>query len=358
MIVKKKINKDESIIYLKKVNKFLVVSNKNLKLIEAFSNKSISDFKIYLKNNFPKNANSIEKEINKLFTVERKSIDNHKIKFKKPKKIFQFNFKIENSSYSVEYNDGKIISAVLGLLNHLQCDSNNFSEKICVYSSEKYCLLKINNKKLVFKKEESHILSGRIISHLTSNLHQIKYKGWTGFLHGTTISKDDKAIIIMGKSGSGKTLSSSILLKNGFDLVCDDMSPLTREGKIGHFPNAMSVKPSGYRKIQQLLDNRFHVCETTGPKGPTKYIYPKNNIPKKKLIPCQKIIKIGFKKNSNIKISKMENKDLLVHFLDDSFINMNNVAAKSFINWFLSCDCFQITYSKDKDLITAINEII
>ena len=85
----------------------------------------------------------------------------------------------------------------------------------------------------------------------------------------------------MGKSGSGKTLSSSILLKNGFDLVCDDMSPLTREGKIGYFPNAMSVKPSGYKKIQQLLNNSFHVCETTGPKGPTKYIYPKNNVPKK-----------------------------------------------------------------------------
>ena len=162
----------------------------------------------------------------------------------------------------------------------------------------------------------------------------------------------------MGKSGSGKTLSSSILLKNGFDLVCDDMSPLTRDDKIGYFPNAMSVKPSGYKKIQQLLDNSFHVCETTAPKGPTKYIYPKNNVPKKKLIPCQKIIKISFKMNSNLKISKIENKDLLIHFLDDSFINMNNVAAKSFINWYLNCECFEISYSKDNDLVAAINEII
>ena len=358
MIVKKKINKNESLIYLKKVNKFLVVGNENLKLIEAYSNKSTSDFKIYLKNNFPKNANNIEKEINKLFTVERKSIDNHKIKLKKPKKIFQFNFQIETSSYIIEYNDGKIISAVLGLLNHLQCYFNNLSEKIYVYYSKKYCLLKIKNKKLVFKKEESHILSGRIISHLTSNLHQIKYKSWTGFLHGTTISKKDKGVIIMGKSGSGKTLSSSILLKNGFDLVCDDMSPLTRDGKIGYFPNAMSVKPSGYEKISQLLNHNFQICETIGPKGPTKYIYPKNSVPKKKLIPCQKIIKISFKKNSNLKISKIENKNLLIHFLDDSFINMNNVAAKSFINWYLNCECFEISYSKDNDLIAAINKII
>ena len=42
--------------------------------------------------------------------------------------------------------------------------------------------------------------------------------------------------------GSGKTISSIVLLNNGFDLVCDDMSPLTRDGKIGYFPNAMSVK--------------------------------------------------------------------------------------------------------------------
>ena len=48
MIVKRKINKNESLIYLKKVNKFLVVGNENLKLIEAYTNKSISDFKIYL----------------------------------------------------------------------------------------------------------------------------------------------------------------------------------------------------------------------------------------------------------------------------------------------------------------------
>ena len=75
MIVKKKINNNESLIYLKKVNKFLVVGNESLKLIQAYSNKSINDFKIYLKNNFPKNANNIEKDINKLFTVERRSID-------------------------------------------------------------------------------------------------------------------------------------------------------------------------------------------------------------------------------------------------------------------------------------------
>ena len=358
MIVKKKINKNESLIYLKKVNKFLVVGNENLKLIQAYSNKSTNDFKIYLKNNFPKNANEIEKEINKLFTVERKSIDNHKIKFKKPKKIFQFNFKIENSYYSIEYNDEKIISAVLGLLNHLQCDSKSLSEKIYVYSSEKYCLLKLNNSRLVFKREESHILSGRIISHLTSNLHQIKYKGWAGFLHGTTISKDDKGVIIMGKSGSGKTLSSSILLKNGFDLVCDDMSPLTRDGKIGYFPNAMSVKPSGYEKIDKLLGNIFHVCETIGPKGPTKYIYPKNNNLKTKQISCQKIIKINFNKNSKIKIRKIENKDLLIHFLDDSFINMNNSAAKSFMSWFIDCHCVEIIYSKDNELVNAIKSLL
>ena len=56
MIVKKKINKNESLIYLKKVNKFLVVGKDNLKLIEAYSNKSKSDFESYLKKRFPKDS--------------------------------------------------------------------------------------------------------------------------------------------------------------------------------------------------------------------------------------------------------------------------------------------------------------
>ena len=73
----------------------MVVGNENLKLIEAYSNKSINNFKIYLKNNFPKNANNIEKEINKLFTIEKKSIDNHKIKFKNQKKYFSLILKLK-----------------------------------------------------------------------------------------------------------------------------------------------------------------------------------------------------------------------------------------------------------------------
>ena len=358
MIIKKKINKDESLIYLKKVNKFLVVGKENFKLIDAYLKKSKKDFDLYIRKSFPKKFRVIKKDLQKLFKVDKKSIVNQNLKFKKPKKTHYFNFGIEDKYYSIEYNNAKIISSVLGLLNHLESDAKIKGEKINIYSSKNYCQLKINNKNLIFKKNESHILSGRIISYLTSNLHQIKYKSWSGFLHGTTISKDDKGVIIMGKSGSGKTLSSSILLKNGFNLVCDDMSPLTRDGKIGFFPNAMSVKPSGYEKIEQLLDHSFYVCETEGPKGPTKYIYPKNNDLKTKQISCHKIVKIKFKKNSKLKIAKINNKDLLIDFLDDSFINMNNSAAKCFINWFLDCKCFDITYSSDNDLIKALNSII
>ena len=357
MIIKKKINKDESLIYLKKVNKFLVVGKENLKLIDAYLKKSKNDFDCYIRERFPKKFRAIKKDLQKLFKVDRKSIVNQNLKFKKPKKTHYFNFGIEDKYYSIEYNNAKIISSVLGLLNHLESDVKIKGEKIHIYSSKNYFQLKINNKNLIFKKNESHILSGRIISYLTSNLHQIKYKSWSGFLHGTTVSKNNKGVIILGKSGSGKTLSSSILIKNGFDLVCDDMSPLTRDGKIGFFPNAMSVKPSGYKKIDQLIENDFHVCETIGPKGPTKYIYPKNNHLKVKKIQCQKIVKISFKKNSNLKIAKIENKELLIHFLDDSFINMNDLSAKSFINWFLNCKCFEITYSRDNDLLKALKKM-
>ena len=49
MIIKKKINKDESLIYLKKVKKFLVVGKENLKLIDAYLKKSKNDFDCWRK---------------------------------------------------------------------------------------------------------------------------------------------------------------------------------------------------------------------------------------------------------------------------------------------------------------------
>ena len=59
------------------------------------------------------------------------------------------------------------------------------------------------------------------------------------------------------------------------------MSPLTGEGKDWILSNAMSVKPSGYKKIQQLLDNSFHVCETTGQRALPNIVTQRIMSPKK-----------------------------------------------------------------------------
>lgn len=358
MLVKKKLNKNESLVYLKKINKFLVLSQENLNIIEAYLSKSKADFKHFLITNYPSNKKNLYNEIQSLFKKDRKEKILEKSEFKKPEKIFFFNFKIKNKSYSIEFNNRKIISSIIGQLKHLEENSNKNSEKIIVYSYKDYSVLKLNGKMTKYRHTESHVLTGKVISHIISKFHDIKYSNWTGFLHGTTIAKNHNAALIVGNSGSGKTISSTILVKNSFDLICDDISPLSQEGKIGFYPNALSIKKSGFKKIDQILDDGFYDFRTVGPKGPTRYLYPKENNIHKDLVPCDLIIKINYDCKFKISVSKLHQKDILPHFLEDSFINKKNNSAESFMSWVLNCRCYNINYSKDNDLIGAVENLL
>ena len=85
------------------------------------------------------------------------------------------------------------------------------------------------------------------------DFHEIKEDKWSGFLHASTVSKANNAFVIIGESGSGKSTSCAILSKNGYDLIADDITPLSRDGKIGNFPNAISIKEPSFNKIDNLF---------------------------------------------------------------------------------------------------------
>ena len=51
---------------------------------------------------------------------------------KKPKKIFQFNFKVENNYYSIEYNDGKPNLGItsIGIYSQAETTFNNELQRL------------------------------------------------------------------------------------------------------------------------------------------------------------------------------------------------------------------------------------
>ena len=57
---------------------------------------------------------------------------------------------------------------------------------------------------------------------------------------------------LTGGLGSGKSTACAILSKNEYNLLADDTTPISRDGKVGNFPNSISVKEPSFQKISNI----------------------------------------------------------------------------------------------------------
>lgn len=75
----------------------------------------------------------------------------------------------------------------------------------------------------------------------------IKNKGI--FLHGNTLYKDGKGIILIGNSGNGKTTLSKMLEDDGWLLLCDDRTLIINNRSYGHWCHG------SYNKVRNFSCN-------------------------------------------------------------------------------------------------------
>ncbi len=90
-------------------------------------------------------------------------------------------------------------------------------------------LVQNGNEIVVDKRIESKTdkeVKAYVISHGLSFVLHMKNKM---ALHGATIGKNDKALTIIGSSGSGKSTISTSLMKQGYQLIADDISVMKIE---------------------------------------------------------------------------------------------------------------------------------
>ena len=201
-----------------------------------------------------------------------------------------------------------------------------------------------------------NFLKGKLISLLISNFHDIEENNWAGFLHASVVHKSDKSFVIVGSSGSGKTTLCKLLIDAGYNLISDDIAPLNQDGTFAYFPNALSIKESGFDSILASRSN-YSIYDSKTFKGKTKYLFPKNQIIKNDFFKSKIIVKIKFVENSEFKIKYDSKIEILNEFINDSFIPRNNRSVKSFIKWFKNCKCLDITYSNFNDINKFLKNI-
>lgn len=358
--ISKKIDNNNHFVFIKNSKQFLIVDDLYLNLFNDFYENSENDFIKNTSKKFPdSNANDIyielKKLLKKLTPISEKRIN----KFIIPKNLKIFRFKLGDSYYAINYEDSKTVNTVIGQLFHLRDSSISKPKNYYVFNTNGRNFLNDNNTNLgSWDNDEIHYLTGKLLSLIMCDFHKVKEDKWSGFLHASTVSKANNAFVIIGESGSGKSTSCAILSKNGYDLITDDITPLSREGKIGNFPNAISIKEASFKKIIDLfkkekLSNTFNVS-----KGKIKYLNPYGSTKfTPKTVNCTNIIRIKYAPKLDNSLNQVELKDLLPLIVNESFFPTNSESVNAFMNWHLNCKCYTLDYNNDKSLINFFNKL-
>tara|TARA_B100001175_G_scaffold106054_1_gene90063 strand:+ start:2636 stop:3724 length:1089 start_codon:yes stop_codon:yes gene_type:complete len=357
-LIFEKIDNVNYLIYIKKSEKILIVSSINLSIIKNYFSKTKDEFKQVLKKKYKlSDSLSILRELSQL-TKKEKTKSTKKESLKNPKFSNNFSFKIENYTYTIFHDDSINMNDIFGQLNHLYTDKKSKDQCFMVFTEKNKVYLYFNYEYVgSWENNQVHFLKGKILSLLIYKYHNLIEKKWSAFLHGSIVHKSNKSFLIIGSSGSGKTSLATLLVKNGFKLICDDTAPLNNEGVFGHFPNALSVKKAQTGILENFSFKDFYQFNTKTYKGEITYLYPKKNKIFKKFYYCNHIFRIKYNKNSNFRISKSKKDEVLQELINDSFLVRNNESVRSFIEWVKKVEFYDIIYSNEKDVLDFIKKI-
>ena len=220
-LITRKINSNINFVFLKRSKKFLIFDDLYIDLINHFYSLSKKNFTDYVLKKFPKsNPKKIYSDLKDLLKIEDIKYDETEKKFTLPKNLNKFKFKLGDSYFCINYDDIKVVNTIIGQLFHLNEETNIKPINYYVFKSNGRYFLNDDDKIIgSWNNKEIHYLTGKLLSLIMCDFHNVVENKWSGFLHASAVSKDGNAVVIVGESGSGKSTSCAILSKKGYNFI-------------------------------------------------------------------------------------------------------------------------------------------
>ncbi|MDB2685205.1 hypothetical protein N9Y11_04345 [Flavobacteriaceae bacterium] len=361
--IAQKISEEDSIVWLKETNKYIILNSAILALIKKKSALSSKDFIALIIESFQVNsieAIRINKNISELL-LEAKEVDLKKdtkhpdiVKSCELIQYYSFNDIIIKVCFDTEETK----SLIHQKYRHLAIDHvNSFDVEYSIFNSD-HSLFIFKNNKIVGSWDigtQLHEFQGKFSMELICSFYNKTEHDWMGVFHASTISKNNRSIMFTGDSGNGKSTLVSILMANGYNVIADDFSPVLRSDLQTYcFPSAISVKEKSFDLIEQLhpalkSSNEYYINEL---KGHVKYLPP---ISKETSANCSGVVWVQYSEVAENSMKKISRQEALKKFLTDAWVSKKEVNAKAFLKWIKKTAFYELNYSDNDKLIYIIN---
>jgi len=360
--IAQKISEEDSIVWLKETNKYIILNSAILALIKKKSALSSKDFIALIIESFQVNsieAIRINKNISELL-LETKEVDLKKdtkhpdiVKSCELIQYYSFNDIIIKVCFDTEETK----SLIHQKYSHLVVENKNICNvEFKIFNSNNTLFILKNNQVIgSWVSNQSHEFQGKFSMELICSFYNKTEHDWMGVFHASTISKNNHSVMFTGDSGNGKSTLVSILMANGFDVIADDFTPILREDfKTYCFPSAISIKEKSYVLMEQIYpglknSKQYYISEL---KGTVKYLPPTS---KETSAICSSVVWVKYSKNSENSIKNISTQEALKKILPDAWISNKQANAKAFLVWIKRTDFYELNYSDNNKLISIID---
>ena len=301
-----------------------------------------------------------ERVLNSSITVQEKSIiELSKVTIPSNFEIIT-TYRVNSTLIKVSYKGDLEASYIHPKFAHLETETANKETDFKIFIANDKIYLAINNKvKYGWSKEEIHYFQGKFSMEFIQAMYHKEESEWMGVFHASAVSNQQKAVLFLGDSGNGKSTSLALLQKHGFQCLADDFVPVAATNKeVYHFPAAISVKNSSLQTLAPLYSilndtKEYHLKRLN---KRVRYL-PPNYTDTQTHLACKDLVFIKYQKDVALSFSKMSKQKAFEQLVPDSWLSPKKENAATFLEWFATLNCYQITYSQTNEMVASVSKI-
>ena len=301
-----------------------------------------------------------ERVLNSSITVQEKSIiELSKVTIPSNFEIIT-TYRVNSTLIKVSYKGDLEASYIHPKFAHLETETANKETDFKIFIANDKIYLAINNKvKYGWSKEEIHYFQGKFSMEFIQAMYHKEESEWMGVFHASAVSNQQKALLFLGDSGNGKSTSLALLQKHGFQCMADDFVPVAATNKeVYHFPAAISVKNSSLQTLAPLYSilndtKEYHLKRLN---KRVRYL-PPNYTDTQTHLACKDLVFIKYQKDVALSFSKMSKQKAFEQLVPDSWLSPKKENAATFLEWFATLNCYQITYSQTNEMVASVSKI-
>ena len=360
---------DKSIIWFKASNNYIILEEIAAHLVhQILEKKTFSEITTALAKKLTisfEEAKSIVDDLNDRLVVPNTSKNNKedtsKSKYELPSNFaFQKYYRIHSKVFKVQFSNEFQLSLIHPKFAHLETQkTSKVDHTFQVFNSNHLIHLVLDGEFIgAWEPKNVHYFQGKFSMKIIECIYNKNEEDWMGVFHASAINYKDDNILILGDSGNGKSTSLALLQAQGFQCIADDFVPIDQAHDVYSFPAGISIK----KKALPVLLKEYPTLKTSAEYhyerlNKTVRYLPPEKIDYHKKAPCKALVFIKYDESVDFEISEISKLNAFEHLVPDSWISSVPKNAAAFLEWFEQLPCYQLTYSNNELMYSAIKRI-